>query len=261
MDRSHIANNQRQPRNPLADGDGWINPRLIRVTAGSRGRGRISAASRGRGRISASSQGKGRILSNFRRRSRQSARDDEGLIHHLWSYICRSHIGEPAGSVGASPLTGGVTGSEGGSSPTGCVTGSEGGTSPTGGVTGGEGSASPTGSLAGGEGDAIFEVSDNPVMADEEFLRRYGITDSDKVSWERNKDEAEREVKTLFGEDDSTFEVSDSLVMSDESFIPPPCTGLPGDFEFELCRLKCATRRYTAHAPSDDELNHLVLEF
>ncbi|KAG6401059.1 hypothetical protein SASPL_137904 [Salvia splendens] len=164
MDRSHIANNLRQPRNPLADGDGWINPRLIRVPVGSRGRGRISAASRRRGHISASSRGRGRILSNSRRRSQQSARDDEGLIHHLWSFICRSHIGEPAGSVGASPLTGGLTGSDDGSSP-------------AGGLTGGEGSASPTGGLAGGEGDAIFEVS-----------------------WERNKAEAEREAKALFGE-------------------------------------------------------------
>ena len=200
MDRSHIANNLRQPRNPLADSDGWINPRLIRVPAGSRGRGRMSVASRGRGRISVRSWSRGRILSNSRRRSRQSAADDEGLIHHLWLYICRSHIGEPAGSVGASPLTGDVTGSEGGSSPTGCVSCSQGGGYSTGGVTGGEGSASPAGGLAGGEGDAIFEVTDSPVMSDEEFVRRYVITDSDKVSWERNKAEAEREVKALFGE-------------------------------------------------------------
>ncbi|KAG6427104.1 hypothetical protein SASPL_111344 [Salvia splendens] len=43
--------------------------------------------------------------------------------------------------------------------------------------------------------------------------------------------------------------------------IPPPCTGLPGDCKLQLCFLKCATRRYTAHTPSDDELDHLVLEF
>ncbi|KAG6432646.1 hypothetical protein SASPL_104227 [Salvia splendens] len=43
--------------------------------------------------------------------------------------------------------------------------------------------------------------------------------------------------------------------------IPPPCTGLPGDCKLQLCFLKCATRRYTAHTPSDDELDYLVLEF
>ncbi|KAG6436710.1 hypothetical protein SASPL_101612 [Salvia splendens] len=205
MDRSHIANadNQRQPRSPLADGDGWINPRRIRVPATSRGRGCTSVTSRGRDRI----------LSDSRRRSRESARDDEGLIHHLWSYICRSHKGEPAGSVGFSP-TGGVTGGEGGFSLTGCVTGSKRGASPTGGLAGGKGDATfevsdnpRNKAKAGrevkalfGEGDATFEVSDNPVLSDEEFVRRYVITDSDKVSWERNKVEVEREVKTHFGE-------------------------------------------------------------
>ena len=78
--------------------------------------------------------------------------------------------------------------------------GSEGESSLTGGVTGCEDGTSPIGGLAGGEGDATFEGSDRPVMSDEEFLRRYVITDSDKLSWERNKTEAEREVKALFGE-------------------------------------------------------------
>ncbi|KAG6390214.1 hypothetical protein SASPL_147946 [Salvia splendens] len=154
-------------RSHYPDGDGWINLRLIRVPAGSRDRG---------------------------------PRDDEELIHHLFSFICRSHIGEPAGSVGASPLTGGLAGGVDGSSPAGYVIGGEGRASPTGGVTGGEGRASPTGDLASGEGDAIFEVTDSPVMSDEEFVRRYVITDSNKEAWERNKAEAEREVKALFGE-------------------------------------------------------------
>ncbi|KAG6430440.1 hypothetical protein SASPL_108507 [Salvia splendens] len=156
-------------RSPYPGGDGWINPRLTRVPVGTRGRGQISSASRRRGRISASSQGRGRILSNSRRRSRQSARDDEGLIHHLFLFICRSHIANPPEAA-----------------------------SPTGGVPGGEGRASPTGGLAGGEGDDIYEVTDNPVMSDEEFVRRYVVTEADKEAWERNK--AEREVKTLFGE-------------------------------------------------------------
>ncbi|KAG6408466.1 hypothetical protein SASPL_131479 [Salvia splendens] len=222
MDRSHYP-----------DGDGWINPRITRIPAGSRGRGLISSGSRKRGRISVSSRGRGRILSNSRRRSRQSGRDDEGLIHHLFSFICRSHIGELAGtqvvptSVKAPPLigglggdvdgsrtpagciivgegsaspTGGVPGGEGRATLTGGLAGGEGDTSPTGGVPGGEGSASPTGGLAGGEGDAIYEVTDSPVMSDEEFVRRYVITGADKEAWERNKAEAEREVKALFGE-------------------------------------------------------------
>ncbi|KAG6432915.1 hypothetical protein SASPL_104505 [Salvia splendens] len=188
-------------RSPYPKGDGWINPRLTRAPAGSRGRGQISSASRRRGRISASSRGRGRILSNSCRRSRQSARDDEGLIHHLFSFICRSHIGEPAGSVGAFPLTGGLAGGVDGSrTPASCVIGSEGSASPTGGVPGGEGRASPTGGFAGGEGDDIYEVTDSPVMSDEEFVRRYVITEADKEAWERNKAGAEREVKALFGE-------------------------------------------------------------
>ncbi|KAG6421981.1 hypothetical protein SASPL_118541 [Salvia splendens] len=175
MDRSHYP-----------DGDGWINPRLTRVPAGSRGRGPISSASRGRGRISASSWGRGRMLSNSRRRSRQSARDDKWLIHHLFSFICRSHIGEPAESIGASPLTVGLAGGVDSSrTPAGCV-------------IGGEGRASPTGGLDGGEGNAIYEVTDSPVMSDEEFVRRYVITEADKEAWERNKAEGEREVKALF---------------------------------------------------------------
>ncbi|KAG6393004.1 hypothetical protein SASPL_147234 [Salvia splendens] len=163
-------------RSPYPEGDGWINPRITRVPAGSRGRGPISSASRRRGRISASSLGRGRILSNSRRISRQSARDDEGLIHHLFSFICRSHIGEPAGSVG------------------------EGSASPTGGVPGREGRAFSTGGLAVGEGGDIYEVTDSPVMSDEEFVRRYVITEADKEAWEINKADAEREVKALFGE-------------------------------------------------------------
>ncbi|KAG6424500.1 hypothetical protein SASPL_114918 [Salvia splendens] len=163
-------------RSHYPDGDGWINPRITRVPAGSHGRGLISSGSRRRGR------------------------DDEGLIHHLFSFICRSHIGELVGTpavstlVKASPLTGGLGGGVDGSrTPAGCVIVSEGSTSPTGGVPGGEGRASLTGGLAGGEGDAIYEVTDSPLMSDEEMVRRYVITEADKEAWERNKAEAERE--------------------------------------------------------------------
>ncbi|KAL1537644.1 hypothetical protein AAHA92_30133 [Salvia divinorum] len=213
MDRSHItdADDRRQLRSPFADGDGWINPRRgrWRISATSRGRGRISASSRGRGRISSDSR---RISAGFRRRSR----DDEGLIHHLWSYISRSSIGEPAGSVGDSPVTGGVTGGEGDASLNGGVDGGEGSATPMIGVAGGadsatptryvaggEGGASPTGGLAGGEGDATFEESSSPVspvMSDEEFMRRFVVTEADKVLWEKSVLEADREVKALFGE-------------------------------------------------------------
>ncbi|KAG6392550.1 hypothetical protein SASPL_146774 [Salvia splendens] len=134
MHRSHIASadDRRQPRRPLADGDGWINPRIIRIPAASRGRGRISAASRGRGRIPTASRVRGRISAGSRRRSR----DDEGLIHHLWLNICRSSIGEPAGSVGDSPPTGGVIGGEGGATPTRYIAGGEGGASSSGVLSG-----------------------------------------------------------------------------------------------------------------------------
>ncbi|KAG6399338.1 hypothetical protein SASPL_140814 [Salvia splendens] len=306
------------------DGEGWINPRITRVPAGSRGRGLISSASRRRGRISASSRGRGRILSNSRRRSRQSARDDEGLIHHLFSFICRSHIGELAEtpavptSVKASPLTGGLAGGvDGNRTPVGCIFGGVGSASQTGGVPGGEGRASltggvaggedeasptgcvsggesratPTGVLASGEGDASYEVTDSPVMSDEEFVRRYVITEADKEAWERNKVEAEREVKALFGENcldppalthlqtvafeqpkpaatlkrlhlfEKCILLSTSTSRCNLLGIPPSCTCLTGDSEFELCLLKCAARRNNADAPSNDELNHLVLEF
>ncbi|KAG6436687.1 hypothetical protein SASPL_101589 [Salvia splendens] len=185
MHRSHIANadDRRQPRSPLADGDDWINPRIIRIPAASRGRGRISATSRGRGRISASSWGRGRISASSRRRSRESARDYEVLIHHLWSYICRSSIGEPAGSIGDSPPTGGVIGGEGGATPTRYV-------------AGGEGGASLTGGLASDEGDATL-------MSDEEFIRRCVVTEAGKALWEKCK---------VGGEGDATL-------MSDEEFV------------------------------------------
>ncbi|KAG6400540.1 hypothetical protein SASPL_137380 [Salvia splendens] len=186
------------------DGEGWINPRITRVPAGSRGRGLISSASRRR-----------------------------GLIHHLFSFIYRSHIGELAetpavptsvkaspltgglaggvdgnrtpvgckfGGVGSASQTGGVPGGEGRASLTGGVAGGEDEASPTGCVSGGEGRATPTGVLASGEGDTSYEVTDSPVMSDEEFVRRYVITEADKEAWERNKAEAEREVKALFGE-------------------------------------------------------------
>ncbi|KAG6382706.1 hypothetical protein SASPL_157587 [Salvia splendens] len=192
------------------NGEGWINPRITRVPAGSRGRG-----------------------------SRQSARDDEGLIHHLFSFICRSHIGELAetpavhtsvkaspltgglaggvdgnrtpvgcifGGVGSASQTGGVPGGEGRASLTGGVAGGEDEASPTGCVSGGEGRATPTGVLASGEGDASYEVTDSPVMSDEEFVRRYVNTEADKEAWERNKVEAEREI--LSSCKDSTVNLS-----------------------------------------------------
>ncbi|KAG6429549.1 hypothetical protein SASPL_107601 [Salvia splendens] len=147
MDQSHYP-----------DGDGWINPRITRVPAGSRSRGPISS-----------------------------------------SAVPTSE--KPAESVGASPLTGGLEGGVDGSrTPAGCVIGGDGSASPTEGVPGGEGRASPTGGRTGGKGDAIYEVTDSPVMSDEEFVRRYVITEADKEAWERNKAEAEREVKALFGE-------------------------------------------------------------
>ncbi|KAG6404190.1 hypothetical protein SASPL_136430 [Salvia splendens] len=314
MHRSHIANadDRRQSRSPLADGDGWINPRIIRIPAASRG--------------------------------------------------------EPAGSVGDSPPTGGIIGGEGGATPTRYI-------------AGGEGGASPTGGLAGGEGDATL-------MSDEEFKRRYVVTEAGKALWEKCKagDEGDAtlmsdeefcvsllmvdvlnlvgdvvtlvgnvvnlvgDVVTLVGDvvnlvgdvvnfylstvivasfttltqnaslilsssNDSTVNLSrnslfaavrlglmadvcgiirpslthlhtvvfeqpkptatlkrlhllEKCILFNRSTsrcsllgIPPPCTVLPGDCKLQLCFLKCATRRYTAHTPSDDELDHLVLEF
>ncbi|KAG6424150.1 hypothetical protein SASPL_114563 [Salvia splendens] len=294
MHRSHIdnADDRRQPRSPLADGDGWINPRIIRIPAASRGRGRISAASRGRGHISASS----------RRRSRESARDDEGLIHHLWSNICRSSIGKPAVSVGDSP--------------------------PTRGVIGGEGWPYPTGGLAGGEGDATLmsdeefkrrcvvteagkalwekckagDEGDATLMSDEEFVRRYVVTEAGKalilsssndstVNLSRNSLFAAVRLglmadvcgiirpslthlhTVVFEQPKPTVTLKrlhllEKCILFNRSTsrcsllgIPPPCTGLPGDCKLQLCFLKCSTRRYTAHTPSDDELDHLVPEF
>ncbi|KAG6427942.1 hypothetical protein SASPL_112190 [Salvia splendens] len=300
MHRSHIAkaDDRRQPRSPLADGDGWINPRIICIPAASRGRGRISAGSRGRGRIPAASHVKGHISAGSRRRSR----DDEGLIHHLWWNICRSSIGEPAGSVGDSPPTGGVIGGEGGATPTRYI-------------AGGEGGASSSGVLYGGECDATS-------MSDEEFKWRYCITEAGKALWEKCKAGDEGDATSMSDEEfvrrycvteagkafrNSLFAAVKLGLMADVCGIirpslthlhtvvfeqpkptatlkrlhllekcklfnrstsncsllgiPPPCTGLPGDCKLQLCFLKCATRRYTAHTPSDDELDHLVLEF
>ncbi|KAG6383465.1 hypothetical protein SASPL_156788 [Salvia splendens] len=304
-------------RSNYPDGEGWINPRITRVPAGSRVRGLISSASRRRGCISASSRGRGRILSNSRRRSRQSARDDEGLIHHLFSFICHSHIGELAEtpavptSVKASPLTGGLAGGVDGSrTPVGCVIGGVGSASPTGGgegrasltggladgedeasptggVPGGEGRASPTGGLASGEGDASYEVTDSPVMSDEEYvsckdsivnlslnnlfaavklglmadvcgLIRPALTHLQTVAFEQLKPAATLKRLHLF---EKCILLSTSTSRCNLLGIPPSCTGLTRDSEFELCLLKCAARRNNADAPSNDELNHLVLEF
>ncbi|KAG6399369.1 hypothetical protein SASPL_140848 [Salvia splendens] len=270
MHRSHIAkaDDRRQPRSPLADGDGWINPRIIRIPAASRGRGRISAGSRGRGRIPAASRVKG----------------------------------EPAGSVGDSPPTGGVIGGEGGATLTRYI-------------AGGEGGASSSGVLYGGECDATS-------MSDEEFKRRYCVTEAGKALWEKCKAGDEGDATSMSDEEfvrrycvteagkafrNSLFAAVKLGLMADVCGIirpslthlhtvvfeqpkptatlkrlhllekcklfnrstsncsllgiPPPCTGLPGDCKLQLCFLKCATRRYTAHTPSDDELDHLVLEF
>ncbi|KAG6419174.1 hypothetical protein SASPL_121386 [Salvia splendens] len=133
-------------RSNYPDGEGWINPRITRVPAGSRVRGLISSASRRRGSASPTGGGEGRAS-----------------------------------------LTGGLADGEDEASP-------------TGGVPGGEGRASPTGGLASGEGDASYEVTDSPVMSDEEYVRRYVITEAGKEAWERNKAEAERKVKAFFGE-------------------------------------------------------------
>ncbi|KAG6385364.1 hypothetical protein SASPL_154198 [Salvia splendens] len=254
MHRSHIAkaDDRRQPRSPLADGDGWINPRIIRIPAASRGRGRISAGSRGRGRIPAASRVKGHISAGSRRRSR----DDEGLNHHLWWNICRSSIGEPAGSVGDSPPTGGVIGGEGGATPTRYIAGGEGGASSS-----GAGKALWEKCKAGDESDATS-------MSDEEFVRGYCVTEAGKAF--RNSLFAAVKLGLMA---DVCGIIRPSLthlhtVVFEQpkptatlKSIPPPCTGLPGDCKLQLCFLKCATRRYTAHTPSDDELDHLVLEF
>ncbi|KAG6401524.1 hypothetical protein SASPL_138382 [Salvia splendens] len=276
------------------DGEGWINPRITRVPAGSRGRGLISSASRRRGR----------------RRSRQSARDDEGLIHHLFSFICRSHIGELAetpavptsvkaspltgglaggvdgnrspvgcifGGVGSASQTGGVHGGEGRASLTGGVAGGEDEASPTGCVSGGEGRATPTGVLASGEGDAFYEIlsscKDSTVnlslnnlfaavklslMADVCGLIRPALTNLQTVAFEQPKPAATLKRLHLF---EKCIPLSTSTSRCNLLGIPPSCTCLTGDFEFELCLLKCAARRNNADTPSNDELNHLVLEF
>ncbi|KAG6424398.1 hypothetical protein SASPL_114816 [Salvia splendens] len=271
MHRSHIANadDRRQPRSPLADGYGWINPRIIRIPVASRGRGRISAASRGRGRIPAASRVRGRISTGSRRRSR----DDEGLIHHLWWNICRSSIGEPVGSVGDSPTTGGVIGGEGGAIPTRYI-------------AGGEGGASSSGVLSGGECDATS-------MSDEEFKRRYCVTEAGKALWEKCKAGDEGDATSMSDEEfvrrycvteagkafrNSLFAAVKLGLMADVcgiirpplthlhivvfeqpkptatlNSIPPPCTGLPGDCKLQLCFLKCATRRVNVTSGPPEE--------
>ncbi|KAG6422086.1 hypothetical protein SASPL_118649 [Salvia splendens] len=194
----------------------------------------------------------------------------------------------PPAALATLPPTGGVIGGEGGATPTRYIAGGEGGASPTGGLAGGEGD----GTLMSDEefkrryvvteaGKALWEKckagdeGDATLMSDEEFVRRYVVTEAGKALWEKciNPPSLTHLHTVVFEQPKPTatlkrLHLLEKCILFNRSTsrcsllgIPPPCTGLPGDCKLQLCFLKCATRRYTAHTPSDDELDHLVLEF